>query len=226
MFLWFLLFWGIFLFFYAGSYQYGADVRFSLVSFMPLSVLAGMGGGFILEKINSGFRIRDSGFINLGSGNPVPGIRHPASYNLHLGSFLIILVMLFSFVQFLPLIRREGQEAWGARYDHKYAREFIEKIPARSIVLTQNPTMFLLWKKSAIQTFAGINNPDLIEQLMEKYQGHVYFHYNYWCNTKSVRNRRLCQAIRERYRLKEIANASEQDFEYALYKISIKGSKP
>ena len=227
MFLWFLLFWGIFLFFYAGSYQYGADVRFSLVSFMPLSVLAGMGGGFILEKINSGFRIQNKGcrMQDAGYRNSVPSTQYPASCNLHLGSFLIILVMLFSFVQFLPLIRREGQEAWGARYDHKYAREFIEKIPARSIVLTQNPTMFLLWKQNAVQTFAGINNPDLIEQLMEKYQGHVYFHYNYWCNTKSVRNRRLCQAIRERYQLKEVAKASEQDYEYALYQISIKDSK-
>ncbi len=42
--LWFVLFWGIFLFFYAGSYRYGADVRFALLSFMPLAVLAGIGG--------------------------------------------------------------------------------------------------------------------------------------------------------------------------------------
>ena len=39
---WFFLFWGL-LFFYAGSYHYGADVRFALVTFMPLSVLAGLG---------------------------------------------------------------------------------------------------------------------------------------------------------------------------------------
>ena len=36
---WFLLFFGIFLFFYAGSYHYGADVRFSLLTFLPLAVL-------------------------------------------------------------------------------------------------------------------------------------------------------------------------------------------
>jgi len=40
---WFLLFWGIFIFFYAGSYNYGADVRFSLLSAMPLALLAGYG---------------------------------------------------------------------------------------------------------------------------------------------------------------------------------------
>ena len=50
IFLWFLPFWGIFLFFYAGSYTYGADVRFALTSFMPLAVLAGIGGGWIGNK--------------------------------------------------------------------------------------------------------------------------------------------------------------------------------
>ncbi|MCK4543762.1 MAG: glycosyltransferase family 39 protein, partial [Spirochaetales bacterium] len=40
---WFLLFWGIFLFFYAGSYKFGQDIRFSLVSYMPFALLAGLG---------------------------------------------------------------------------------------------------------------------------------------------------------------------------------------
>ena len=40
---WFAAFWGVFLFFYAGSYNYGADVRFSLLSYPPLAVLAGNG---------------------------------------------------------------------------------------------------------------------------------------------------------------------------------------
>jgi len=207
--LWFLIFWGIFLFFYAGSYRYGADVRFSLLSFMPLSILAGMGGGFVREKI-AGYKIKDSGCSSLSSGkmDPIPCI--------------ILIVILLSFIQFLPLIREVGQEAWGARYDHKYAQEFIKKIPSRSIILTQNPTMFLLWKQNAIQTYAGINNPSLIQFLMKRYQGHVYFHYNYWCNTKSERNRRLCDGIKERYELEEIARAREQDYEYGLYRMSFR----
>lgn len=196
---WFLLFWGIFLFFYAGSYRYGADVRFSLLSFMPLSILAGMGGAYLREKIE--------GLISKDT------------------SFFVILVLLFAFVRFLPLVRQVGQEAWGARYDHKYAREFIKKIPERSIVLTHNPTMFLLWKQNAIQTYAGINNPDLIKRLMKKYYGHVYFHYDYWCNTKSERNQRLCREIKEKYRLEEIVSAQEQDYKYALFKMSTKVSR-
>ena len=200
---WFILFWGIFLLFYAGSYRYGADVRFALVSFMPLSILAGMGGGWIRDRLDAG-----------ASGENDRWKVLPSS--------LVVLLMLFSFIKFMPLISRVGQEAWGSRYDHKYAREFIEKIPERSIILTQNPTMLLLWNQNAIQTYAGINNPDLIKDLMKRYQGHVYFHHNYWCNTKNKRNRRLCQGIKDKYHLEEIAKAKEQDYEYGLYRLKIK----
>ena len=96
---------------------------------------------------------------------------------------VLILVLIVSWLKFLPLIRLVGQEAWGARYDHAYAREFIKKIPNRAIVLTHIPTMFLLWGQNAIQTYAGINNPDIIRDLMNRYGGHVYFHQSYWCNT-------------------------------------------
>ena len=209
IFCWFLLFWGIFLFFYAGSYQYGADVRFSLLSFMPLTVLAGMGACLIIDKLEAA----------------MPGNGTKATINQHLATGLIALIMLFSFVQFLPLIRQVGQEAWGSRYDHQFAKEFIEKIPRRSIVLTHNPTMFLLWGQNAIQTYAGTNHPEIVQKLMEKYFGHVYFHHNYWCNTKTERNQRLCRSIKERYLLEEIAVASEQDYVYSLYKMSFKGEE-
>ena len=202
---WFLPFWGIFLFFYAGSYKYGADVRFALLSFMPVAILAGMGGGTLRDLITR---------INVRGTNPTQKGMVAAT--------LIIFLMFFSFADFLPLVRRIGQEAWGARKDHSYAQEFIKKIPDRSIVLTQNPTMFLLWGQNAIQTYAGVNNPDLIMDLMKRYQGHVYFHYNYWCNTMNKRNQNLCQAIRDKYDLEAIATAREQDYEYGLYKMTFK----
>jgi 4-amino-4-deoxy-L-arabinose transferase-like glycosyltransferase len=165
---WFLPFWGIFLLFYAGSYRYGADVRFALVSFMPLAILAGMGGGWIRDKLAAGYRGTDSGYLRDRFGRK------------RLASALVVLVVAFGVLKFIPLVSRVGQEAWGSRYDHKHAKIFMEKIPRRSIVLTQNPTMLLLWNRNTVQTYAGINNPGLMKHLMEKYQGHVYFHDNYW----------------------------------------------
>jgi len=203
MLLWFVVFWGIFLFFYAGSYRYGADVRFALLSFMPIAVLAGIGGDAILIKIGTA--------PNFAGTSP----RLPVAV-------LLVLVLVFSWLKFIPLIRLVGQEAWGARYDHDHAREFIKRIPNRSIVLTHVPTMFLLWGQNAIQTYAGINNPDIIRDLMTRYDGHVYFHQSYWCNTLNDSNRLLCEGIRTRYNLEPVATAREQSNEYGLYRMTKK----
>jgi len=199
MFVWFLLLWGIFLFFYAGSYKYGADVRFALLSYMPIAVLAGLGAGYLRDRV--------------AAFTPEPG---------GMVSGIIVFAVFMNFICFLPLVRQEGQEAWGSRYDHRFANEFIETIPKRSIILTQTPSMFLLWGQNAIQTYAGINNPDLIETLMKKYDGHVYFHQNYWCNTQNLRNIRLCRTIREKYHLTEIVSAREQTHFYGLFKMAFR----
>jgi hypothetical protein len=134
----------------------------------------------------------------------------------------LILVLIVSWLKFLPLIRLVGQEAWGARHDHVYAREFIKKIPNRAIVLTHIPTMFLLWGQNAIQTYAGINNPDIIRDLLNRYGGHVYFHQSYWCNTLNDSNRLICDGIKERYNLEPVATAREQIHEYGLYRMTFK----
>ncbi len=92
--IWFLCFWGIFLFFYAGSYSYGADVRYSLVSYVPLVILAGLGVYQLQEFLKNNLSLKS--YLN-----PI---------------FAIIIIM--SFLKFLPQVRAETQEAWGARADH------------------------------------------------------------------------------------------------------------
>jgi hypothetical protein len=139
------------------------------------------------------------------------------------GRGILILVVLIAFwMPFLPMIRTVGQQAWEARIDHQYAREFIETIPERSIVLTHIPSMFLLWNQNAIQTYAGVNDPDLIQSLLAKYQGHVYFHENYWCHAEPDTPPGLCGRIRAKYDLEEIVTATEQHRRYGLYRIRMK----
>jgi len=205
--LWFVLFWGIFLFFYAGSYKYGADVRFALLSFMPLAVLAGLGGEAVARWAAGA--IKDL-------APPVGGNSIAATAGA------LAIVALFLWTSFLPLIRLEGQEAWGARSDHRFAREAVEKIPERSIVLTHVPTMFLVWGRSAISPNIGISDQPLVWDLMQRYRGHVYFHWGYWCNTKADSNRQICEEISRKYKMEPAAQAREQDHEYGLYKLTFK----
>jgi 4-amino-4-deoxy-L-arabinose transferase-like glycosyltransferase len=216
--IWFLCYWCVFLLFYAGSYAFGADNRFALLTFIPLAVLAALGAGVLKEKLN----VLILNAYKISKGRKKYNYQNAANPIYRIAPILITLLVLFSFARFLPLIRQEVREGWQARYDHKYAKEFTKKIPRDSVVLSQVPAMFALWGQSAIQTYAGIEYPDLIEHLLEKYQGHVYFHYNYWCNTQSRSHQRLCRAIRNKYLLEEIALASQENYTYGLYRIKLK----
>ena len=151
---WFFLFWGVLLFFYAGSYHYGADVRFALVTFMPLSVLAGLGSERVrswAESIGHAFGASKGTTADAIDRNPMKG----KSVGILIG-----LVLLFTWLPFLPMIRMIGQEAWGARYDHLYAVEFIEKIPDRSIVLTHVRPCFSCGDKVPSRPMQAFTIPD------------------------------------------------------------------
>ena len=200
IFLWFTAFWGIFLFFYAGSYRYGADVRFALLSFAPLAILAGFGLDWIRNKL-----------VELLPGGSAAAL-------------IIVVILLVSWIRFLPLIRNIGQEAWEARADHSLTREFIKKIPERSIVVTHVPTMILLWQQSAISVDA-LKDRALMANLINKYDGNVYFHYNYWCHTASDTNSRVCGEVKKNFALEEIAADKSLGRLYGLYRIRMREDK-
>jgi len=193
-FAWFAFFWGIFLLFYAGSYDYGADIRYSLVSYAPLAVLAGFGAsslaGFIRKKRN------------------VPA---------HAIVALIVLANLFCF---LPMMRAEGEEAWEARLDHEYARELVEMLPDNSLIFTHNPNMFILWGQSAAQMFIAANeNPETLDRLYKRYAGGLYLHWNYWCNVNDPKQVRFCERVRERFDVQGIDSKRWWRVRYGLYKL-------
>ncbi|MDY6837299.1 MAG: glycosyltransferase family 39 protein [Thermodesulfobacteriota bacterium] len=191
---WLFLFWGIFLFFYAGSYEFGQDVRFSLVSYMPLSVLAGL-GIFRLERL-----LEPKGLTK--------------TFRI-----VVVAVLCLSFTSFLPHVRTIGEEACQARADHKYAREMAKLLPEDSMVLTHNPNMFLLWGKNAAQASIATHNAPLIEHFFKRYTGGVYFHFNYWCNTDNARERAFCQNILDKYGHEAVANYEEGGYTFALYRL-------
>ena len=57
---------------------------------------------------------------------------------------------------------------------------------------------------------------------MVRYNGHVYFHKNYWCNTLNDANRTICEGMSQRYDLEPVAVAREQSYEYGLYRMTFK----
>ena len=92
----FLLFFGIGLLFYAGSYNYGADVRYSLMTYPPLAALGGLGAARIAGRI--------------------------ARWRPQLPAFALVAAgLVFQFLWYVPLVRATTEEAWAARADVRFA---------------------------------------------------------------------------------------------------------
>jgi len=196
--IWFLCFWGIFLFFYAGSYGYGADVRYSLMSYVPLVILAGLGVYQLQEFLKNNLSLKS--YLN-----PI---------------FAIIVIM--SFLKFLPQVRAETQEAWGARFDHLYAKEFAALLPENSIVLTHNPNMFHLWGKNAAQISLATEEKSYVNQILfHQYKDGVYLHWNYWCNAADSIQNSFCENILNDYKYELIKEYQENDYNYVPYRLKL-----
>ena len=191
---WFLLFWGIFLFFYAGSYNYGADVRFSLMSYAPLALLAGLGADRLAGAL----------------AHFAPG---------RLATRLVAVALCAQFLWYLPYVRSVGEEAWAARADVAFAREAARTLPKNSLVLTHNPSMFHLWGINAAQMSLAPVEPGRLQELDRRYAGGVYLHWNFWCNVDDPVQRALCPAVLDRFPHDQVRQYRERDYTYAFFRL-------
>jgi hypothetical protein len=192
---WALCLWGVFLFFYAGSYDYGADVRYSLLSAAPLAILGGIGGHDLYSKLARRLESRNS-------------------------AFLLGLALTLAWIKFLPLIRTVSAEANEARTDVRIAREFRTNIPETAMVLTHNPTMWQLWGLSAAQASMATGNPDYLQTLLKvRHPDGVYFHWNFWCNTTDEMRQQVCDPILAQNQTETVREHWENGKRYALIRI-------
>lgn len=152
---WFVFFWGIFLFFYAGSYYYGADDRFSLLCFAPLALIAAVGVEAIERMLNRWGTTRAA------------------------QAFLAcVLVLLFS--RYVRVVRGVHHEAWLARYAHDWAVKRAKELPENSMVITHIPSVFNLCGVGGIQMAVAANEPKQVERFIETVQGGVYLYWGFW----------------------------------------------
>jgi 4-amino-4-deoxy-L-arabinose transferase-like glycosyltransferase len=198
--LYFLVFWGIFLFFYAGSYNYGADDRFSLMTYPPLAILAGVG----VSKLSDLLRER----------------HEPA-----LVRFAITAALCVQFLWYLPLVRATGEEGWAARADVEFAKSLANELPRNSIVLTHNPNMFHVWGHSAAQASLATTEPGYVTSVLaRRYAGGVFFHWNFWCNVADPLQQSYCTTLLSRFPHTLVREYRERDYRYALYRLEIKST--
>ncbi len=197
MLLYFLAFFGIGLVFYAGSYDYGADVRYSLMTYPPIAVLGGAGALRVSQWVARRF----------------PALRpQPA----------VTAALVFQFLWYAPLVRATTEEAWAARADVRFAEAFAPDLPANSYVLTHNPSMFHVWGVNAGQLALAAGNPIHIDYLAMRFAGGIYVHWNYWCNVADPIQREVCRTALDAVPSTTVREYRERDQRYALYRLTVR----
>lgn len=189
----FLAFFGLGLLFYAGSYNYGADVRYSLMTYPPLSILAGLGLAGLIRRVDSALPA-------------VPA--RPAAVGVLLAQSLL----------YMPVVRATTEEAWAARADVRFAADFAPGLRGDKYVLTHNPAMFHLWGVNAGQMSMLMANPSHLEFLRFRYRGGVYLHWNFWCNVHDQAQREVCTRALGTAPAVPVQERRERDQWFALYR--------
>jgi hypothetical protein len=193
--LYFFVFFTIDLAFYAGSYNYGADVRYSLMTYPPIAVAAGVGAvrlGGMLGGARAGIPVR----------------------------FVTVAALAFQFLWYAPVVRATTEEAWAARADVRFARSFASEIPANAYVLTHNPGMFHLWGVNAGQMSQVVASPGYASALKGRYTGGVYVHWNFWCNVQDPLQPEFCRKALALGAVELVREFRERDQRFAVYKMT------
>lgn len=193
----FLAFFGVFLFFYAGSYDYGADVRYSLTTYPAVAILAGLGAATAAAACSTAFRLSPA--------------RARAA---------VCAVILLAFSWHLPYVRAVGEEAWSSRTDVDFAHTVAATVPRDGYLFSQNPNMFHVLGTSAAQTGIAVDRPGYVTELLERYRGGVYFHWGFWCNVQDDVQRDLCRRVTETYDVEIVAERRHWYQHFLLYRIT------
>jgi len=189
-------FFGIGLLFYAGSYDYGADVRYSLLTYPPIAVLGGLGAA------------RVTGWL---AGRLPQGRERLA----------MTAALSFQFLWYTPQVRATTEEGWAARADVRFARAVAAGLPAASYVLTHNPAMFHVWGINAGQMSLATVNPLQIDYLGRRYPGGVFVHWNYWCNAADPTQQKYCVTALGIVPTTVVREYRERDYRFAFYRMSL-----
>lgn len=189
----FLIFFGIFLMFYAGSYNYGADVRYSLMTYPALAVLGGLGAAGVVTWLEK--RIPERRVL-----------------------VAVTAALALQFLWYAPIVRATTEEAWAARADVRFARSFVPEVRGNAYVLTHNPSMFHIWGVNAGQMSSIVTNPRHLDFLRLRYAHGVYLHWNFWCNVPDPVQQGFCRQAIEANPVEAVREYREREQRYVLYR--------
>lgn len=198
---WFLLFFLIYCFFYAGSYNYGVDVRFSLNTYPPWILLSGYGFYWVSKLLHR--------FLK----------RKISNLNFKVIAFVSGLVILTQILFFSGFISEFGRKGWDARVAHDFAVKEVRKFDENCYVFSHVPSMFLVNNVNALQTW-NTQNKERVNDIFSKTDC-VLFFKGYWCHAEPYKSG-ICKYVRENYNLTTISSKKAGHKEFVLYEVEEK----
>lgn len=188
---WFAVFFLMYALFYAGSFNFGVDVRYSIPMYAALSSLVGIGAYAIREVLSK------------------KGIKF--------ASVVVTAVILLAFYAFIPYVSAVGEESWISRTSHDFGIAAAKKAGEQCHVFTHVPSMYLVNNIGALQTRMG-SNSDIVEALFKK-SDCILFDEGYWCITVDRYKDGVCQHMHDQYNLTVFNSVTERDKTFRMYRV-------
>jgi len=195
--IWFLLFFAIFIPFYAGSFNYGKDVRFSLNLYPSVAIFSGL--GFYLLNLILLKRFKQK--------------KELIKLSIHV---LVILLIIVSFIPFIGLVSNYGEKGWDAKAAHDFAVSEAQNIK-NCMVISKVPSMFLVEGVPAMQIFL-VSDKEMMMKLHKEYDC-VMFYEEYWCINSEVDREGICSNFKMDYKLKTYKSFEIKDKIYTFYTV-------
>jgi len=134
---------------------------------------------------------------------------------------LVAPALVLQFFWFVPLVREVGEDGWSARADVTAAHTFATRVPPGGLVLTHNPSMFLLLGVNAAQMSFAVTEPAFARDIITASPGRpVFFHFNFWCTVADPVQAGFCRDFQARFPLTLVAEYRERAARYAIYRVT------
>jgi hypothetical protein len=155
LFLWFLLFFAIYLFFYAGSVKFGGtSFRFIIMWIAPVLIMS----SYSISRINDFL----SRYVNYAS--------------LHVFWTALIIIAFLPTIEFIANVDRQADSA---RLMQRFGIDMSSQISDECIVITSTPAIFIVQGQNTMDIkFAS--RRESLNQVMQT-RDCVYFYWDYWC---------------------------------------------
>jgi hypothetical protein len=188
---WFAFSWGVFIFFYAGGYHYGASNRFGVVSAAPVAIAMGIGFAAVRHRCRG----------------------RPAWLGLLFG------VVALGWSAGMDIVPQFGREAIEVQEEVGFVDAQARSLPSGSLVISHAPSMWLIegrnsttWQEITPLLFGHLH------ELTNQYPGGIYVHYGFWDNVEPHRADAAARILVD-FKAREVARFETYAMVFGIYRL-------